>query len=127
MSESTLRTIISKLQNSSNDNYWPNDSMWVQFIKDHRASILEKSNRVELHPNDVRKFQYGIESYLTAYSYPKSIAWIVLWLNQLDSNLHFDTNITSIYIPDVQQIISLRSQYNTNKAYYKKTNGISEL
>lgn len=126
--ESTsLQEIIYRLKYKNNDNFWPNDFMWVQFVKDHKEIIKENSTTIVLHPNDLRKFKYGIESYLTEYNYPKSIGWIVLWLNQLDSNFNFDESLQTIMIPDINQLISLYSQYTTNKAYYKKNNGISNL
>ena len=90
-SQETLRSIITSIQSDRREILWPDEEGWVQFIKDHRKQIMEKSTEVYIDPNDARIYAYSVESFLKSKDLPISMAWIVVWLNQLYSSLHLES------------------------------------
>ena len=116
----TLKTIIQNIKNDSNEPFWPFEEGWRQYIRDHFNEIKEKATTIAVNPNDARKYCYSVEAYLYNQDLPKSISWIVMWLNQLDSNMHFDKDIQSIMIPNMDQLIQYRLQYGTTRVQRHK-------
>lgn len=117
----TLRTIIKNIRTGINESFWPFEEGWRQYIRDHFNEIKEKATTIAVDPNDARKYCYSVEAYLSdIQNLPKSIFWIVMWLNQLDSNMHFDKDIQSIMLPDMDQLTQYRMQYSTTRVQRSK-------
>lgn len=125
--EQSLRHTISRIISANNDDMWPNDDCWVQFVKDHYKQIKESSHIHVLDANDMRKFQHSTETYMRENGYPISLGWVALWLNQLDSSLHFTEDLTTIMLPDIKQLRDYYQQYMTNRATIRKAFGVIEL
>ncbi len=111
----TLRTIIKNIKTNANESYWPFEEGWRQYIRDHFNEIKEKATTIAVDPNDARKYCYSVEAFLDYQRIPRSISWIVMWLNQLDSNMHFDKDIQSMLIPNMDQLRQYRLQYSTTR------------
>ena len=126
-SQETLRSIITSIQSDRREILWPDEEGWVQFIKDHRKQIMEKSTEVYIDPNDARIYAYSVESFLKSKDLPISMAWIVVWLNQLYSSLHFSADMTTLYMPDIYQLQQYRQQYVTNRVLYRKALGTADV
>lgn len=109
----SLLNNIKALKNKNNDNFYPNDNSWVQYVKDHRSEILSSATYTEIDPNVSHECRYSINSYLTEINVPVSIGWIVLWINQLDSDMRFDGTISNLYMPSIDTISKLQREYIT--------------
>ena len=119
----TLKTLLTNVKESYGEPFWPEEEGWRQYIKDHFKEIKEKSTTIAVDPNEARKYCYSVEAYLKNLGYPRSISWIVMMINQLESNLHFDSDIQSILVPDTDQLRQYRLQYSTNRVQqYKELN-----
>ena len=119
-SNDTLRTLIKHIKNTSSESFWPFEEGWRQYIKDHYNEIKEKAITIAVDPNDARKYCYSVEAYLIEQNVPRSVSWIVMWLNQLDSSMHFDKDIQSMLIPDMDQLKQYRMQYSTIRVQRNK-------
>lgn len=111
----TLRSLLDTMNHGHSEPYWPEEEGWRQYIKDHFKEIKEKANTIAVDPNEARKYCYSVEAYLNNLGYPRSISWIVMMINQFESSLHFDSDIQSILMPDIDQLRQYRSQYSTNR------------
>ena len=116
----SLRAIITGIKNDSREQLWADDSAWVQYVKDHYTEIKEKCVDTIIDPNDAAKHAYSLESVLAKNSVPRSVAWIVAWLNHMDSDLHFGPNTDHVLLPDTNQLLELRKQYITTRVMYRK-------
>ena len=101
---------------SSYSNY---DRDWVQFVKDHYYHIKRKSTLVELNPYKHNSFEFRVKDFLEDNHIPTEMWWIVLFVNQLGSEADF-TNLTSLIIPDVSDIQSLRDSYDVIQSHKKR-------
>ena len=108
---STYRSIL-----SSYSNY---DIEWVQFIKDHFYHIKSKSTIVDLNPFRHNSFRYRLTDFLEENNIPTEMNWIVLFVNQLGSDVNF-CELTSMLIPDVTDIIHLREVFDTIQSHKKR-------
>lgn len=91
---------------------------WIQYLKDHRRYLIEKSVNWYINPDQMGKYRYRLEEYLQSIncSIP---AWLVFYLNQIDSNIEFN-NLEYILIPNEKYLDELRKSYNTYIANFKK-------
>lgn len=112
---------IDEYLNKNNDDYYPNDSDWVLFVKDHKAIILEESSTLNVDASTVDINRYSVESFLKENGLPISIAWIVIWINQLDSAMNFDYTLDELVIPAHTTIRKLKKAYIDVRTYRKKT------
>ena len=101
---------------SSYSNY---DIEWVQFIKDHFYHIKNKSSVVELDPYRHNSMKYRLADFLADNNIPISMSWIVLYINQLGSDMEF-RDITVMLLPDVSEIKYLRDVFDTIQSHKKR-------
>lgn len=98
-----------------------NDPEWELYVKDHRDLILENSSTIQIAADDMRKYMYCLEAFL----YDKNLdidyrmTWIVLWLNQLGSNLEF-RDLSSLIIPKRNYLLMLYEKYRAFKSYLEE-------
>ncbi|MBR1988610.1 MAG: hypothetical protein IKA36_06220 [Clostridia bacterium] len=115
MEQYSLHTTYASLL-SSYSNY---DLAWVQFIRDHFYHIKKKSTVVELDPYRHNSMKYRLEDFLADNNIPTEMAWIVLYINQLGSNVDF-RDITVMILPDVSDIKHLRDVFDTVQSHKKR-------
>ena len=101
---------------SSYSNY---DLEWVQFIKDHFYHIKRRSSVVELDPYKHNSMKYRLADFLADNNIPTEMGWIVLFINQLGSDVDF-RDITVMILPDVSDIKRLRDVFDTIQSHKKR-------
>ena len=95
----------------SNDNY-----EWVHFLHDHFKRIRLKATYIEINPYQMHEMHYRLNDFLAEYNIPQEADWIVLLINQLQSEKDFK-NLTWIYLPDMTDIEELREEFDTVDAH----------
>lgn len=91
-------------------------SSWLQFIQDHREYIQERSEYVEITPNEMTYYQYRIRKYLAYKSYDTTYELVFRIINHLTKDSDFNSSLTSVYLPDKSTITELRRLYQTVQA-----------
>lgn len=91
-------------------------SSWLQFIQDHREYIQERSEYVEITPNEIAYYQYRIRKYLIYKSYDTTYELVFRIINKLTKDSDFNSSITGVYLPDRGTITELRRLYQTVQA-----------
>ena len=91
-------------------------SAWLQFIQDHREYIQERSEYVEITPNEMAYYQYRIRKYLAYKSYDTTYELVFRIINHLTKDSDFNSSLTSVYLPDKSTITELRRLYQTVQA-----------
>lgn len=106
---STLREIYEEQV----DQYCSEDQNWVQFVRDHFHYLRNTAQEILLDVYRHNTMKYRLEDFLEdQLKMSKSTAWIVLMINQLNSNVDF-RELNSILIPDMRVIDYLRTTYDT--------------
>lgn len=95
----------------SNDNY-----EWVHFLHDHFKRIRLKATYIEINSYQMHEMHYRLNDFLAEYNIPQEADWIVLLINQLQSEKDFK-NLTWIYLPDMTDIEELREEFDTVDAH----------
>lgn len=91
-------------------------SSWLQFIQDHREYIQERSEYVEITPNEMAYYQYRIRKYLAYKNYDTTYELVFRIINHLTKDSDFNSSLTSVYLPDRSTITELRRLYQTVQA-----------
>lgn len=117
---SLLNTIDGYL-NKNNDDYYPNDKDWVLFVKDRRSTILEEATIIQVDASSMGIYKYSVEALLKENNIPVSAAWILIWINQLDSAMNFNESISELIVPAHATIRKLKKEFIDVRTYQKKT------
>ena len=88
------------------------DPKWIIFVKDHRDNLIDNSTTINIEPETMFEYQYRPEDYLASINYPIMYTWIILWLNQIESNMEFK-RIPHLILPNASYIQKLSEQYRT--------------
>lgn len=124
---STLSDTISGIMNNASNNFWPTSDAWIRFVKDHREYLLENSYKHDIERNDMRKFSYAIDGYCKYIGIPSSLGWVILWLNQLDSNFQFDDRVESILVPRTNAMTYLLKTFSTVSSIQMAQLGVIDI
>ena len=107
-----MRALVDRLR-AQRSEYASTDKEWVQFVKDHRAALLRNSVTVRLSIDTMARYRFRIEEYLDSLgTYDRALAWIVLWINGLPSNLEFD-GLAELILPNRPYLEQLRMDYQS--------------
>lgn len=104
----SLTSRIPPLQNK----FGNHDQKWVQYVRDHRQFLLKASVARTITSEDMFIYQYRLADYLRKLHQDPSSTWIVMYLNQIDSDVNF-MNLTSILVPDITELSNMYAQYET--------------
>lgn len=107
------------LISSDQTNLSNQDPEWVLFIEDHRRFLVQESDLVILSSDEVNIYDYRPEDFLRDRSYPASVLWIFLWINQISSPEKY-VDKSKVYLPSLTQIQNLRYEYESFKAELDK-------
>lgn len=95
------------------DQYSSEEQGWVQFVRDHYRYLRNTAQQVSLDAFRQHTMRYRLEDFIEdEFKMMRSTAWIVLMVNQLNSNVDF-RNLEFLYIPDMTAIDYLRNRYDT--------------
>lgn len=95
------------------DDYCSEDQNWVQFVRDHLLYLRSTAQEIQLDVYRHNTMRYRLEDFLEdQMKMMRSTAWIVLLINQMNSNVDF-REMKSILIPDMRVIDWLRTTYDT--------------
>ncbi len=95
------------------------DIDWVQYVKDHRSTLMDSSIKITVPANIMFTNRYRMGALLVALGHRPNIAWVVMWLNQLRDNNDIDA-LDDLIVPNLERLRSLHQQYKSFKA--KKDN-----
>ena len=94
------------------------DIDFVKYVHDHYKNIYESAKEVTLNVNEHYWEHYRLEDFLISKQYDPNMAWIVLYINQIPSNVSFK-NIKTLLIPDPSVIQGLYSSFLQNRSHIK--------
>lgn len=103
--------------NALSKGYADGSDAWRLFIQDHKQLILENSVLVTISKSTIHTYKYRIEEYLKSIGHPITLAWIVLYINNIKSNLEFK-DLDSLYIPTESYIESLYQLFSNSEQQY---------
>jgi hypothetical protein len=106
---------LSQRLKTSVGNYTNTDSLWVQYVKDHRSYLLNLSNKIDIDSITMFNYRYRPEDFLAYKGYSKRVSWIILWLNQIYSHTDF-VDLKYIFIPELSIIENLYATYKNYKS-----------
>lgn len=98
--------------------YSSRDIDFVKYVHDHYKNIYETAKEVSLDVNEHYWEHYRLEDFLASKKCDPNIAWIVLYINQIPSNVSFK-NIKTLLIPDANVIQGLYSSFLQNRSHIK--------
>jgi len=113
---------LEKMYESLTTAYSNDDADWVHYVRDNLHVIMATSEWMELDPFKHNSMKYRLEDFMLEERLSPSIAWILLLINQLGSNLDF-IGLTRLRIPDITTIKELRSQYVSVRSNYNEVRG----
>ena len=112
-----VTTFADKLRSLETD-YSSRDIDWVQYVHDHYKNIFATCQSETLNVNEHYWEYHRLEDYLKSKSIDPNIAWIVLYINQLPSNVEFK-EIRSLLIPDMSVLQGLYKSFLQNRSQIK--------
>ncbi len=91
------------------------DPAWRQFIIDHKAYIISSAGQQKVSPEVMTQCNYNLIRYLRIQNLQVNLAWIVLLINGLDSDIDFNADMLSLtlYVPSETLIQTLYQTYQT--------------
>ena len=95
----------------SNDNY-----EWVHFVKDHLRRCRLNAVYVSIDPYQMHDMHYRLADFLREHNVPVEVDWLVLLLNQMDSEKDFN-NLKWLFLPDMNDLQELREEFDTVDAH----------
>lgn len=98
-----LKTSITKINDP--------DPKWRNFVKDFRSTIFATAKILQITDYHERIFRYRLKDLLKEAQLPINIAWVIVWMNNIDSESNFK-DMTSILIPDYQELTRIRNLYD---------------
>lgn len=90
------------------------DPSWRHFVKDFKSNIMASARVIELTPFQQRIYKYRLRDFLRENNYPMDLTWIIIWLNQLETELNFFKR-SSLIIPDYQTITKIRNLFDASR------------
>lgn len=91
---------------------------WVKYVHDHYKNIFASCKTDILDINSHYWEYYRMEDYLRSKNYDPNMTWIVLYINQIPSNVEFK-DIKSLLLPDVGVIQGLYRSFLQNRSQIK--------
>lgn len=108
-------SLIEIINNNLNTKFSDDQGSWRQFILDHLDYIAQRSNSYMIDADLMYGYRYDLQRYLKENQrIHQDIAWIVLLLNNMGSDLEFDTPGEYV-IPNDTLIQNLYYSYMTVK------------
>ena len=106
----SLAEDFASMNNKINDQ----DTAWRHFLKDFKSNILATAKQVQLTPFQQRIYKYRLRDYLRENNLPVDLTWIIIWLNQMETELNFFKK-ASLIIPDYQTIVKIRNMFDGSR------------
>lgn len=112
----TPTTLIEYLQQANANPLMDTDVKWRQFVSDHKITL--RSSCTQLVPTNelLTQCNYNISRYLRMCGISSVFKWIVIMINDIDSDMAFaiDRVPTVIYIPTQAGVTKLYQSYQTS-------------
>lgn len=90
------------------------DAQWRHFLKDFRTKLIETGTYVYITAYDERVFRYRLKDYLLKISVPPDLSWIIIWLNNLETELNF-VGVEKLVIPNYQEVARIRKLFDASR------------
>lgn len=105
----------------ASDNLNDTSSEWYHFLVDFRDNIKDNSTEVVLDDSIMTRYKYRIRDYLKEKQYNYvglELAFKVV--NRFTTDADFNSSVTTVYVPALNYIKTLRKEFNTWKSKYNK-------
>ena len=110
---------ISKRMMTLVTKYSPSDLDWVKYVHDHYKTIFQSCSCKNLAKEEHFWKYYRLEDYLYEELHiDPNIAWIVLYINQLPSDVEFK-EIDTLLLPELSILDGLYQSYQQAKSHVK--------
>ena len=109
---------ISKTIESLGSDYSNKDIDWVKFVYDHYQIIFGNCRYEPISGEKHYWEYYRLEDYLRDVGIDPNCAWIVLYINQMKSNMDFK-ECEGLLLPDMAIIKSLYQSFRQYRSHIK--------
>lgn len=108
-----MTKLTDKIDVSTPEVYY--DPRFRLLIEQHLNALINYRGNVylTLTPMDTDIWQGNLDGYLFSQKVPIHQHWIIMRMNGMDSTLDFDDTLTTLILPDMEQINRLRELFNT--------------
>ena len=90
------------------------DIEWTLFIRDHKTTILESSYVIFINNATMTQYEHHLRWFLADNQIDKDLLDVVMLINNFTQESDF-ANVDKLFIPDKNQLITLRKQYKQYK------------
>ena len=90
------------------------DIEWALFIRDHKTIILESSYVIFINNATMTQYEHHLRWFLADNQIDKDLLDVVMLINNFTQESDF-ANVDKLFIPDKNQLITLRKQYKQYK------------
>ena len=101
---------------SSINIYDDTDPVWRQFIADHKQYLIDRSNTVFISPSYIQGYVYSLPRYLKSIAYNIHCTWIIRLINNIPTDIDFNTSVSSLMIPPFTVIQGLYTTYSVQRS-----------
>lgn len=111
----SLATLMDQLTVKGSENGLDDtDIEWTLFIQDHKTIILEGSYVIFINNSTMTQYEHHLRWFLADNQIDKDLLDIVMLINNFTQESDF-ANMDKLFIPDKNQLITLRKQYKQYK------------
>ena len=96
------------------------DIEWTLFIRDHKTTILESSYVIFINNATMTQYEHHLRWFLADNQIDKDLLDVVMLINNFTQESDF-ANVDKLFIPDKNQLITLRKQYKQYKQMLTST------
>ena len=90
------------------------DIEWTLFIRDHKTTILESSYVIFINNATMTQYEHHLRWFLADNQIDKDLLDVIMLINNFTQESDF-ANVDKLFIPDKNQLITLRKQYKQYK------------
>jgi len=94
------------------------DPAWRTFVRDHKQELVQNSVLNELTADKAYQVKCNPTRFFRDIGYRTDFVWIAMYVNDLATDVDFG-DVRSIYVPNVDYIMQMYSQYRISKASNK--------
>lgn len=92
------------------------DKDWVQFIHDHRAFILDRSDKYSLDINKLQRYRFRPNTLIGDFGIANTNVWIVLYINNIPFGAGIPFYVDSLWVPPTSVLTDLRAKFVTHQS-----------
>ena len=106
--------LLDLLKSYTSDSLLDTDPAWRAFISDHKLYLKSICQKRTASEELMTQMTQDLPRYLRNIGIDRPIAWIVAYINDLESDVYFDHS-QPLYVPNLAQINLLYQSYVTTR------------